>query len=63
MSDRVRVAEDGTVYLMEPNDPPIEDDWGSARVVTAAELLKAARRLLSDDLLADALIIEARARQ
>jgi hypothetical protein len=46
----------GDVYLNVPNDPPIEDDWGYSVLVTSPELLKAARRFLSDDQIADALV-------
>jgi hypothetical protein len=35
---RLKIGEDGTVYLMNENDPPIEDDWGSAEQLTAAEV-------------------------
>jgi hypothetical protein len=59
---RLKIGEDGTVYLMNENDPPIEDDWGSAEQLTAAEVLRGARRILSDDLLADAIVIERRER-
>jgi hypothetical protein len=59
---RLTIGEDGTVYLMNENDPPIEDDWGSAEPLTAAEVLRGARRILSDDLLADAIVIERRER-
>ena len=39
----MRPGPDGQVYRNMPNDPPIEDDWGYAVVVTPAELLELLR--------------------
>lgn len=59
VNDQLSVGADGQVYRAIPNDPPIEDDWGSSVLVPPGDLLKAAQRFLSDDLLCGALDIQA----
>jgi hypothetical protein len=45
MTDLLSVGVDGQVYRALPNDPPVEDDWGSFVLVTPAELLAEIERL------------------